>query len=108
MGDRAIRPGTRCTQDTAVGHIKNDGRAFRAIVYNKGATVLHMMRRLVGDDAFFRGIRAVLLSSRALRRSARTTSSTPWKRNPAASLSRFFERWIYGATLPRLFVQLSR
>ena len=40
-----------------LGHIKGDGRVFRALVYNKGAMVLHMLRRLVGDEAFFAGLR---------------------------------------------------
>ena len=40
-----------------LGHIKGDSRVFRAIVYNKGAAVLHMLRRLIGDDAFFGGLR---------------------------------------------------
>ena len=40
-----------------LGHIKGEGRVFRALVYNKGAMVLHMLRRLVGDDKFFEGLR---------------------------------------------------
>jgi aminopeptidase N len=40
-----------------LGHVRNDTRVFRALVYDKGAAVLHMLRRLLGDDAFFRGIR---------------------------------------------------
>ena len=31
-----------------LGHLENDSRVFRALVYNKGAAVLHMLRRLVG------------------------------------------------------------
>jgi len=30
---------------------------FRALVYNKGAGVLHMLRRMMGDEAFFNGLR---------------------------------------------------
>src|SRR6185369_8542557 len=40
-----------------LGHIRNEGRVFRALVYNKSAAVLHMLRRLVGDEAFFTGVR---------------------------------------------------
>ena len=47
-----------------LGHIKGDGRIFRALVYNKGAAVLHMLRRLIGDDAFFTGLRRFYASSR--------------------------------------------
>jgi len=74
---------------------------FRALVYNKGAAVLHMLRSLVGDEAFFRGIRRFYGESRFrkagtedLRRAMEAESERP--------LERFFERWIYGSTLPRL------
>src|SRR5206468_2080855 len=40
-----------------LGHIRGDSRIFRALVYNKSAVVLHMLRRLVGDEAFFNGVR---------------------------------------------------
>ena len=38
-----------------LGHVKGEPRVFRAVVYNKGAAVLHMLRRLIGDEAFFSG-----------------------------------------------------
>lgn len=41
---------------TRVGHIQNNPQAHRAIVYNKGALVLDMVRRLIGDDAFREGL----------------------------------------------------
>ena len=41
-----------------LGHIRNDGRIFRALVYNKGALTLHMLRKLIGDDVFFRFVDA--------------------------------------------------
>jgi hypothetical protein len=84
-----------------VGHIRGDSRAFRAIVYDKSALVLHMLRRLVGDEAFFNGIRRFYAESRFdkvgtddLRRAMEAESGQ--------SLDRFFERWIYGSTLPHL------
>jgi hypothetical protein len=39
-----------------VGHIQNNPQAHRAIVYNKGALVLDMVRRLIGEDAFARAL----------------------------------------------------
>ena len=84
-----------------VGHIRADSRAFRAIVYDKGAIVLHMLRRLVGDDAFFQGLRRFYAESRFdkagtddLRRAMEVESGQ--------KLDRFFDRWIYGSTLPHL------
>ncbi len=40
-----------------LGLVKGNVRVFRALVYNKGAGVLHMLRRLLGDEVFFAGIR---------------------------------------------------
>jgi aminopeptidase N len=84
-----------------VGHIRSDRRAFRAIVYNKAAVVLHMLRKLVGDEAFFRGIRRFYTAARFtkagtddLRLAMEAESGRP--------LDRFFERWIYNATLPQV------
>ena len=47
-----------------LGHIKSDSRVFRALVYDKGAAVLHMLRRLVGDEAFFRSVRRFYMTWR--------------------------------------------
>lgn len=84
-----------------IGHIKNDGRAFRAVIYNKGAAVLHMLRRLVGDDAFFRGVRRFYTASR-FSKAGTADLQLAMEAESGRSLDRFFERWIYGATLPRV------
>ena len=39
-----------------LGHIKSQTAVFRSVVYNKAAMVLHMLRQLIGDEAFFTGI----------------------------------------------------
>ena len=39
-----------------VGHIQNNAQAHRAVVYNKGALVLDMVRRLIGDEDFRQGL----------------------------------------------------
>lgn len=84
-----------------IGHIRGNGQAFRAIVYNKGATVLHMLRRLLGDDAFYNGIRRFYVESR-YRKVGSNDLRLALEAESGASLERFFDRWIYGATLPRL------
>jgi len=82
-----------------VGHIKADGRAFRAIVYNKGAMVLHMMRLMVGDEVFFSGLKRFHFSSR-FRKVGSEDFRLAMEEESGRNLQRFFERWIYGATLP--------
>jgi hypothetical protein len=87
-----------------LGHIKSDGRVFRALVYNKGAAVLHMLRRLVGDDVFFRGVRRFYSTSR-FRKVGTEDLRKAFEAESGRSLERFFEQWIYGSTLPHLKVQ---
>jgi hypothetical protein len=87
-----------------LGHIKSDGRVFRALVYNKGAAVLHMLRRLVGDDAFFRGVRRFYSESR-FRKVGTDDLRNAFETEAGRPLDRFFDQWIYGSTLPRLKVQ---
>lgn len=84
-----------------LGHIKRQPRVFRAVVYNKGAAVLHMLRRLVGDDTFFLALRAFYRDRKfqkadtdALRRAFESASGR--------SFERFFEQWIRGTDLPRV------
>jgi hypothetical protein len=89
-----------------LGHIRGESRIFRALVYNKSAAVLHMLRRLVGDDAFFRGLRRFYGESR-FRKAGTEDFRAAMEAETGRPLERFFERWIYGSTLPRLKVAHS-
>jgi len=84
-----------------VGHIKNDGRAFRAVIYNKAAMVLHMLRLMVGDEVFFKGVQRFYLSSR-FRKVGSEDFRFAMQEESGRDLQRFFERWIYNATLPQI------
>jgi hypothetical protein len=84
-----------------LGHLKNESRIFRAVLYNKSAGVLHMLRRLIGDDAFFKGMRRYYADNRFkkagtddLRRAMEAEAGQP--------LERFFQRWVLESALPRL------
>jgi hypothetical protein len=86
-----------------IGHVKSDSRLYRAVVYDKGAIVLHMLRRLVGDEAFFAGIRRFYDTWRFkkagtddLRRAMEEESGGP--------LARFFDQWVLGDGLPQVSV----
>ncbi len=86
-----------------LGHVRDQSRIFRALVYNKGAAVLHMLRRLVGDEPFFRGLRRFYNASR-FHKAGTVELRAAMETETGMSLERFFERWIYGATLPKLKV----
>ena len=84
-----------------LGHIKGDSRVFRALVYNKGAAVLHMLRRWIGDDAFFRGVRRYYAENR-YKKAGTEDLQRAMEAEAGRPLDRFFERWIYQSGLPRV------
>jgi len=72
---------------------------FGHTVYDKGAWVLHMLRRIVGDNAFFLGLRNYgfdhqygNVTSADLKAEMESVSGR--------SLSAFFDRWVYQAGEP--------
>jgi hypothetical protein len=87
-----------------LGHIKGEGRVFRAVIYNKAAMVLHMLRRLVGDDAFFGGVRRFYREFR-FRKAGTDDFRQAMEAEAGVSLGRFFEGWIEGAEIPRVMFQ---
>jgi aminopeptidase N len=87
-----------------LGHIKGNGRVFRALLYNKGAAVLHMLRRLTGDDAFFRALRT-FYEQQKFQKAGTNDLQHAFETETGKSWERFFDRWIYGAALPRLRYQ---
>jgi hypothetical protein len=84
-----------------LGHIKGDSRVFRALVYNKGAAVLHMLRRLVGDETFFSALRR-FYGEQKFQKAGTEDLRLAFEAESGLSLERFFERWIYGSAVPRL------
>jgi len=84
-----------------LGHIRGQSRVFRALVYNKSAAVLHMLRRLVGDEAFFRGVKQFYAKHR-FKKAGTEDFRAAMESETTMPLARFFERWIYGSTLPKL------
>ena len=84
-----------------LGHIKAEGRVFRAIVYNKGAMVLHMLRRLVGDEKFFAGLRQFYATWK-FRKAGTDDFRLAMQKASGTDLTAFFDGWVYGASVPVL------
>ncbi|HTM03282.1 MAG TPA: M1 family aminopeptidase [Vicinamibacterales bacterium] len=84
-----------------LGHIKSEPRVYRAIVYNKGALVLHMLRRLVGDQAFFAGLRR-FYEERKFQKAGTDDLQRAFETETGRKLDRFFERWIYNTEVPHV------
>ncbi len=84
-----------------LGVLERDARLYRAVVYDKGACVLHMLRAILGDEAFFAGTRSYLERHRF---GKVTTSDLRLALEQASgrSLRPYFERWIYATGLPQV------
>jgi aminopeptidase N len=84
-----------------LGHIRGEGRVFRAIIYNKGAMVLHMLRRLLGDQQFFAGVRQFYQEWK-FRKAGTNDFRSTMERVSGRDLAPFFDAWIYGFSVPNL------
>lgn len=84
-----------------LGHIKGDAQIYRAIVYNKGAYVLHMLRGVVGDEAF----RRALADFQAAHRFGKA-GTDDWRRAleraSGRDLKPYFDTWVYRTEMPRI------
>lgn len=87
-----------------VGHIQNNPQAHRAIVYNKGALVLDMVRRLIGEEAFGEGLRKLQkdhrfgkVDSEMVRRAFESTGSV--------NLESLWEVFVRNTALPSMSLE---
>ncbi len=106
-------------RDEAHGYLAADARGRRPIVYgvtrkngdelfdmhpyNKAACVLHMLRQVVGDEPFWRGIQ--LYTRRNAGREVITADfERAMEEATGRSLAQFFEQWLYKAGHPEFKV----
>jgi aminopeptidase N len=77
-------------------------------VYAKGASVLHMLRHVVGDSAFFRILRTYCADTRFRYGTASTADFQGVCEAVAGKpLGWFFNEWIYGESYPRYTLRWS-
>lgn len=67
------------------------------ITYNKGALVLHLLRRELGDHAFWEGLRLYTRTAAGAGRGVRTRDlQTAMEKASGRELAWFFDQWAYG------------
>lgn len=93
-----------CNDTTSVGRIFS-GR----LSYDKGAMALHMLRFLLGDSVFYKGLQNYL-NDTALAYSFATTGDLKKHMEMVSgrSLNRFFDQWIYGSGWPTYTIDWSQ
>jgi hypothetical protein len=84
-----------------LGHLKAEPRFFRSVVYNKGAWVLHMLRGIVGDAAFFGAARSFLERHRYDKAGTEQLREA-LEASSGRALGPYFDRWVYETGLPEL------
>jgi aminopeptidase N len=84
-----------------LGHVRGKREIYRAVVYDKGAYVLHMLRGVVGEEAFKKALTAFLQEHRYskvgtddLRESLEAASGL--------DLGPYLREWVYGTKVPVL------
>ena len=87
-----------------VGHIQNDAQAHRAVVYNKGALVLDMVRRLIGDDAFRRGLTKLQHDHRFARVDTEMVR-TAFESEGSFDLEELWETFVRNTELPTMRIE---
>lgn len=82
-----------------LGHIRGESRVLRALMYNKSAVVLHMLRRRLGDETFFRGLRRFYIGHR-FKKASTADVQRAFEVESGQNLERFFEGWIHSSGTP--------
>ena len=82
--------------------LDNVGRIFSSrLTYNKAAMVIHMLRKKLGDTAFFQGIRNYLNDEELAYKYANTDQlQAHLEKASGTNLQEFFSDWIYGEGYP--------
>lgn len=88
-----FRPGFR-------GPVYDPDRLFGLTVYRKGAWVLHMLRRIMGDTNFFATLRDFASSSHAYGNATTADFQAFCEARHGESLDAFFQSFVYGTGRP--------
>ncbi len=79
-------------------------KAIRAIGYDKGSMVFHMLNRNIGDAAFFRGLRELYMRKKNQRASWQDLEEA-FSKAAGKNLQPFFNQWLTRTDIPKLNIQ---
>jgi aminopeptidase N len=82
----------------------NDSVEYVGNVYDKGGWVLNMLRKQLGDDAFFSALKHYLEANR-LQNVVTADLVKAIEESTGTNVDPFFDQWIYGAGAPRFSVK---
>ena len=83
--------------------------AYRVIVYEKGAWIMHMLRGILGDEGFFTMLRKLCETYKSEPVTTERFRDLAREFVPASfhdsDLGDFFDQWVHGTGIPRLSVK---
>ncbi|HYF30482.1 MAG TPA: M1 family aminopeptidase [Chitinophagaceae bacterium] len=79
---------------------------FDAVSYNKGGRILHMLRNIVGDSAFFKALN-VYLTSNKFKAGEAHNLRLAFEDITGKDLNWYFNQWFFGSGHPKLDVNYS-
>jgi Peptidase family M1 domain len=82
-----------------LGHLSNEPSMFRVILYNKSAVVLDMLRRLIGDKAFYAGLSRFYREHRFATAGADDLARA-FQPETTIPMDHFLDTWILNSGIP--------
>ncbi len=81
--------------------VRRENPADRAIGYGKGAYVFHMLRVMLGDDVFYKGLRDVIAGNK-FKAATWDDFEHSFEKALRKDLTWFFRQWVEGAGAPQI------
>lgn len=97
--NRAVQKGK--VSPLAFKHQIKEQNINRTMVYSKGALIFYMLRNKLGEDIFWRALKAYSMKNR---QASVTTNDLKvvFEKVSKQELTSFFNRWVYGSEIPKL------
>ncbi|MBL4675214.1 MAG: M1 family metallopeptidase [Mucilaginibacter sp.] len=89
------------TNDLVRFHYKDKEDMFDAVTYQKGGSILYMLRNYLGNDAFYKGL-GIYLKSNAFKNGEAHQLRLALEEASGRDLTWFFYQWYFGAGHPIL------
>ncbi|PSK93353.1 M1 family metallopeptidase [Taibaiella chishuiensis] len=87
-------------------HYRHEGEMFDRVSYSKGGLILHYLRQLTGDEAFFDALH-LYLTRNALQSAEATQLRLAFEQVTGRDWNWFFNQWYYKGGHPKLSVRYS-
>lgn len=96
-----VRADQSYRRSTVQHHYYNSIELFDSNVYAKGSVILNMIRKILGDDAFFRGLK-FYAQSNAGKNVETQDLEKAFEITSGKNLDWFFDQWVYKPGMPEI------